>query len=641
MGTSLVNQSYWLALDQDTRALRAGFRPGAGTPVPEPGMIEAAVLARGWTLDALDPAALANFISDCRSAVVRRSVAVGDGGNHAGDDPGRRAGSGEHAPGRALLAELSAIETAAGQLGAVVALAAAPAPSVGPAEGVAAGVTGRAAGTAGTAGAATGESVGEPAIEHVIEHVIGQVVDGSFTLDMGPDAMQVLMTLQPARGGRPVSLAQVRAALAELGVVYGVREHELLQMLEVGAGEDMLIAAGIPPAEGTPTRFETLIDEPRGTASQGGDDNALVDYRALGDLLLVTPGMRLMRRIPPSPGKDGVDVRGQPALSRAPVDIPYDEPLTGVVRDEQDREVLVAAIAGAPSFLPHGVSVNPVVEVDAVNLSSGNIDFDGTLQVRGDVTTGMQVKVTGDVVVSGTVEAAQIDAGGNVVVKGGIVGVAEGMPGVLEGAGRSAQVTARGSIQARFIGNATISAGKDVVVQTEIRQSEVLAGDSVTVGARGSSQGSIQGGQVRALKSVKAVTIGSMAGVRTFIQVGINPHAQAQREALERTRKRLTEEKGKLEQLLMVLQKHPARAANGIGERALQTHAKLLADLAALQAREAALAQDNEVAVSATIEASKKIHGGVTLQVGRGREEIVEDIGAAKASQQDGKLILR
>jgi len=212
---------------------------------------------------------------------------------------------------------------------------------------------------------------------------------------------------------------------------------------------------------------------------------------------------------------------------------------------------------------------------------------------------------------------------------------------VLEGAGRSAQVTARGSIQARFIGNATISAGKDVVVQTEIRQSEVLAGDSVTVGARGSSQGSIQGGQVRALKSVKAVTIGSMAGVRTFIQVGINPHAQAQREALERTRKRLTEEKGKLEQLLMVLQKHPARAANGIGERALQTHAKLLADLAALQAREAALAQDNEVAVSATIEASKKIHGGVTLQVGRGREEIVEDIGAAKASQQDGKLILR
>jgi uncharacterized protein (DUF342 family) len=597
-----------LTLDPSTRELRAGFRPAATAAPPDADMLQAALTARGWTAEALDRTAVAAFLARCREAAAQV------GGEMLRQ--GQRTLQADTAGAVGVMQELAAIESNAARLGATLELMDPCEPAAVPAA--------IAAATEGT---------------EVVEAVIGQVVDGSFELEITEDSQQVLLTLHPRRGGRAVELTAVRAVLAEHKVVYGVDEDALLQAVERGVAEAVPIASGIPPKPGAPTRFESLLPRERAAAAQA-DDNALVDYRALGNLVLVRAGMPLMRRIAATAGTDGIDVFGNPAPPPEPDDIPYDDDLTGVVRDPDDTEILVAAIDGAPSVMPAGVSVNPVVEVDAVNLSSGNIDFDGTLQVRGDITTGMSVKVSGDVLVSGTVEAAQIDAGGNIVVKGGIMGAAEGSS-TADAATRLAQVTARGSVQAMFIGNASISAGKDVVVEREIRQSDVAAGDSVTVGLKGSAQGNINGGQVRALRSVKAVTLGTMAGVRTVIQVGVNPHAQAQREVLQRTRKRLTEEKGKLEQLLIFLRQHPEKAANGIGERALQTHAKLLKDLADVDARERRLAAETAVSEEATIHAARKIHGGVELVIVNRREEVTESLPGGTARLSDGKLIIR
>jgi uncharacterized protein (DUF342 family) len=597
-----VTQSYWLTLDPATRELRAGFRAAAAAEPPDSDMLQAALAARGWTVDALDSTAVADFLARCQEAAARISA---DALRQAGTAVAAAASTAEQVSG-----ELAAIESNAARLGAALELMDSPEP--------------------GTTPTADGDGAG------VVEAVIGEVVDGAFELEVTEDKLQVYLTLHPAKGGRTVQLGDVRAALAQHGIGYGIDEQTLLQAVESGATDGTLIASGIPPKDGQPTRFESLLTRDHAEV----DENAVVDYRAMGNLVLVKTGMRLMRRIPGTAGADGIDVFGNPAPAPAPENLPYDDNLSGVVRDADDPDVLIAAIDGAPSVLPCGISVNPVVEVDAVNLNSGNINFEGTLQVRGDVTTGMTVKVTGDVLVSGTVEAAHIDAGGNVVVKGGILGVAEGATNA-DSAARLAQITARGSVKARFIGNASINAGKDVVVESEIRQSEVNAGDTVTVGAKGSSQGNISGGQVRALRAVRAATLGTIAGVKTVIQVGVNPHAQAQKEALQRTRKRLQEEKAKLEQLLIFLRKHPEKAANGIGERAAKTHSKLIRDLAGVDARERRLIEENSVVEEASIHASRKIHGGVELQVVNRREEVAEDLPGGTAKLSDGKLIIR
>ncbi len=70
-----ADKGFWLALDEVTRALRAGFSPG--TPPPNHAEIEAAVTASGWTLDALDETAVETFLQQCHEATASFEAEIG------------------------------------------------------------------------------------------------------------------------------------------------------------------------------------------------------------------------------------------------------------------------------------------------------------------------------------------------------------------------------------------------------------------------------------------------------------------------------------------------------------------------------------------------------------------------------------
>jgi len=472
-----------------------------------------------------------------------------------------------------------------------------------------------------------------------VQAPVGQVVDGSLELELDAERMSALLTLLPPKGGKPVTLEAVRQVLAERGIVHGILEQELIDTVTQGRRETTQIARGTPPTRGTPTRFESLLDrlKPRG---QDIDELAQVDYRDLGSLLLVTPGMPLMRRTPPLPGVDGSTVLGEPILPDELPDTPFASELSGAAVDPEDPLLLRATIAGTPTLVSHGVQVNPLVEVDAVNLSTGNIHFEGSLLVRGDIAATMEVHVTGDVMVNGTMEAALVEAGGNVTVKGGIIGLAEALQDATAAA-RTARVVCGGALRAKFIENAVISAGKDVDVEREVRQSSIAAGGSVNVGPPNTQQSAITGGQTRAMQAVRAGTIGSPSGIPTLVQAGLDPHADIKRSALARKRQKMHEEKSKLEQLLMFLKANPQRAPGDVADRARNTHVKLSQDLLTLDAEEAQLVLDLQPLASATIQAARRFCGGATIQVGNKVQEFLEDQIGGKAAVEEGQIVIR
>ncbi|AKQ61881.1 DUF342 domain-containing protein [Bordetella hinzii] len=486
---------------------------------------------------------------------------------------------------------------------------------------------------------------GEPVLASV-----GEVRNGSFELEISPDRMAVVLSVSPPRGGRRVTLADVQAQLIELGVVYGVRDDAILSAVSDRRTNTAVIAQGTPPTLGTPASFESLLDALK-TRQQEDDDNAVVDYRELGNLTLVAPGTPLMRRIPAVQGKPGLNVLGEAVPPAHVADTPFAPNLTGVAVDENDPCLLRAASAGSPMVVPQGVLVNSLVEVDRVDLSTGNINFDGTLKVRGDITAGMEVRVSGDVVVNGTVEAAHVHAGGNISVNGGIIGMAELKQTGARGPGnpsqsaqtRTAQITAGGSVKARFIENAVVNADKNIAAEREVRQSRLYAGESVTVGPPKSNQGVITGGEIHATKSVNAGTIGSLAAVPTLICVGLHPHAEAKRAALLQRRNSLQDEKGKLEKLIVFLHNNPARNVNGMSDRARATHARVTGDLNLLQAEEERLDEQLQPLDNATIVALKRFHGGVTLRVSGKVLEIMEERpgGRAMLDAEAGQAVIR
>jgi len=453
-----------------------------------------------------------------------------------------------------------------------------------------------------------------------IDAVIGNILDGEFELEITADKLRLLLTLVPPEGGQPITADEIAAAAASMGVAALVDTAAIGVALEAGSCEGREIARGVAPVQGTPARFESLVRPPKPAQVENEDDR--VDLRDLGSLLLVNPGTALMRRTPARSGKDGMDVLGKPIPADPVVDTPFAPELTGVAADPNNPLLLISVIAGSPRVLPNGVIVSPVVDVEAVDLHSGNVNFDGSLRVSGDIRTGMSVRVTGDVVVQGTIEAASVRAGGDVIVKGGIIGKAEtahgGAPSEI------ASVRSKGSVHARFIQNAIVEADAEVNVESGIRQSEVSAGQRVVVGTS-TGQGSISGGRTRALQSVSTATLGAPAGTATVVQVGLNPFADEQKAELEARRRKVLEEQAKLQQLVAFFAKHPERATGDIREKARATMYKINRDLFELDAEIARVAEQIKPSEQAVIAVGRRIHGGVTLQVGHKVLKVMED----------------
>jgi hypothetical protein len=110
----------------------------------------------------------------------------------------------------------------------------------------------------------------------------------------------------------------------------------------------------------------------------------------------------------------------------------------------------VAIVPGQPTVIKNGVKVNPVLDVENVDLSTGNLSFEGTVRVSGDVLTGMKMNVGGDVVINGTVEAAEIVAGGSVTVKGGVIGHSEGVTAQAGTTAIASRISSQKSVQVMF-----------------------------------------------------------------------------------------------------------------------------------------------------------------------------------------------
>ncbi|RZT42747.1 DUF342 domain-containing protein [Cupriavidus agavae] len=453
-----------------------------------------------------------------------------------------------------------------------------------------------------------------------IDAVIGSVLDGAFELEITADKLQLLLTLMPPEGGRPIAGEDIAAAAASMKVVALLDSAAIGVALEAGSCEGREIARGVAPVQGETARFDSLVQQPRPAQVKNEDDR--VDLRDLGSLLLVNPGTALMRRTPARPGKDGMDVLGKPIPADVVVDTPFAADMSGVAPDPNDPNLLLAVIAGSPRVLPNGVIVSPVVDVDAVDLHSGNVTFDGSLRVSGDIRSGMSVRVTGDVVVQGTIEAAHVEAGGDVIVKGGIIGKAEGAHGGAPN--EIASVRSKGAVHARFIQNAIVEAATEVIVESGIRQSDVSAGERVAVGTP-TGQGSISGGRTRALQAVSAAILGAPAGSATAVQVGLNPFADEQKAEVEARRRQVLDDQAKLQQLVAFFAKHPERAQGDVREKARATMYKINRELFELDAEIARLTEQIKPSDDAVIAASRRIHGGVTLQVGHKVLKVMED----------------
>jgi len=467
--------------------------------------------------------------------------------------------------------------------------------------------------------------IDENALERLIEQYnsatesfsleIGARRDGDCAIRIAANHMTAWLTLTPPFGGVPVTRDKIDQTLKESGIVSGILEYEIESSLAAGSASERVIAQGKAPVPGVDTQFQSLVTEIK-ERHPHLDEHGIADYRDLGAIVTVNPGDPLMRRIPATPGENGQDIMGLVLNPMPGKDIPFASALHGAELDTEDRNMLRAAITGQPILVAQGVIVESTLTLPQVDLSTGNINFDGSVNVKGDVKDGMKIHATGDVFVGGTVEAAEIQAVGNIVIARGVIGHGNYSIATDISQKYSAKLQCAGSLNVRFIENAFVMAGTDICIEEFSMHSELTADNQIIVGKAGAKKGHLIGGRARATLLIKAAVFGSEAGITTQLQVGFNPFLHEHLNSVKRKIEAKTKEQDDLEKIITFVQSHPEKNKDNLLEKARHTLDKLLGEMEILQQEQTSIQSEEELIAHAQIIAERAIHGGTEIHMG-------------------------
>jgi len=445
---------------------------------------------------------------------------------------------------------------------------------------------------------------------------IGEKRDARCLVQINKDRMSATMTLVPPEGGVNLTLDQVRTALTSKGARAGLLEDVLSAAVAQGVANNLVIAQGKPCVNGENTKFEQLVPD-MAERHPHIDEHGMADFRDLGDLVVVKAGTPLLRRIPPTSGEEGFDVGGNPLRPKSGTSWPFAPGLKGVESDATDADLLVASVTGQPVMVSRGVKVDPNFVLAQVDLSTGNIKFDGAVHIKGDVTYGMKVACTGDVLIGGAVLAGEIEATGNVIIKGGVIGHSEynsresGLSSCF-----SAKVVAQGHIHARYAENAYLRSEANVELDDYAMHSEITALGHVIIGKPGGKKGKFIGGHARATVSIRMAESGSEAGPLTVLQAGYNPALTKELFLLDQRSAKHHAEVANLQKIIDFITAHPERNKDDLAGRATVTQEMHQSELLDIDAQRANLKEAMGLAEDAHIAVDHVIHGGTEVRLG-------------------------
>ena len=344
--------------------------------------------------------------------------------------------------------------------------------------------------------------------------------DSMITVDVTADEMKAYITVSPpGLGGCDISQDGYLAALRNNNVVFGMNEEALEHFVDKPVYKEPFLAAeGIRPNHGSDSyiKYNFASDQPKINFREAS--NGRIDFKELNIIQNVVKDQPLAVKIPAEQGVDGKTITGKIIPAQDGKDLAM--PLGKNVRAGEDGVTIIADMNGQVIVTNGNINVEPVYTVQGnVGVKTGNIIFLGTVFITGNVEEGFSVKAAGNIEIKGTVERAELDAEGDIIVHQGIAGKGDNT------------IRSGRSIWARFIENAQVEAGNMVVVSDGIINSSVDAFRKIICQGK---RASIVGGQLRATEEINAKSIGSpTSGTETVCEVGFDPKSKQRLEILE------------------------------------------------------------------------------------------------------------
>lgn len=451
-----------------------------------------------------------------------------------------------------------------------------------------------------------------------------QSADAAAFVSVSKDELSAYMQLlPPVNDGGIDSEAIYKAIEEDWSISFGLNKSELLLAInEQRCFEAVLIAKGRPPEKGKDGElvfhFRTKFDYAPNLRKDGS-----ADYRELDVFEDILEGNVLVESIPPTEGIEGLTVRSKPLPAAKGREFPLPRGVN--IRVSDDGRKLLAAKSGRVDYIGSRIIVSDVYKINGdMDMSVGNIKFNGNVVVFGNVIAGLTLDASGDVEILGMVEAATVIAGGNIIIKGGIQGMDRGM------------LNAGGNVISRFIERSEVISGKSVFADY-ITYSTVTAQESVIMKGKFAR---IIGGLTRVGSQVYAKTIGTPSGDATVLEIGASPKS---RQALVEHENQRNELNRKLERIVSYLRmpvgKNEAPERLALRTRYLSAQDALLKELESLSEKINILKAEVDKSSHGRVHASEQVYQDVKLTIDFATTTTKDSIPFVTFKQRDGAVV--
>lgn len=279
---------------------------------------------------------------------------------------------------------------------------------------------------------------------------------------------------------------------------------------ELHEGKKILIHKALDPVEPIDASLQWFFELPEYPPLL---ESGKIDYKNWNRYLEVKENDLIVEKRLLKEGVAGVDVWGDPILVASAKDLTITAGEHIRIEEKEGHELYIAECAGILSIEGDTVSVIECLVINSdVDYNTGNINFSGDVEIKGDVKAGFTVNCGGLLNISGSVESGVVlRCKRDAYIKRGITG-------------HETRVFVEGNLEVEFIQDSYVRVFGDLTVINSIYHAVVFCGGFCSVMGKRikrSNHGSVVGGELSSIKGFKLHSVGALASV-TAIYCGID-----------------------------------------------------------------------------------------------------------------------
>lgn len=298
----------------------------------------------------------------------------------------------------------------------------------------------------------------------------------------------------------------VENELYKRGIIAGIKKDAIEAFVENPVvGQDVIVAEAVQPIKGKDGYFEYKVDVRDEKSKPTILEDGSVDYYNSLTLAMVFAGDFVAEYFPAQEGTPGYNIFDEELPARKGKELPR---LKGEgFTISEDGKKYYATTNGRIFIQNERLIVTPVYTVNGdLGIEEGNIRFNGDVEIKGDVRSGLEITTDGSIFIHGHVGGCKLKAGKNITIRQGVQGR------------EKCEITAGTDVACSFVERCVIKAGGNVYADS-IMTSDVMARNQVVVSSK---RGLIIGGKILGSRGVFCKTVGNQVGIITHLQSGFS-----------------------------------------------------------------------------------------------------------------------